>query len=297
MSRLAEIETFIAVAESGSVTRAATQLGVAKSAVSRRLSDLEARLGAQLIQRTTRQSSLTDEGASYLLNAKQALEALDAAEDELRSQQCNLSGTLRVAAPASYGLTEMEPIFARFMQDHPNVDLYVDLSDNRVDLVQEGFDLAIRIGILQDSTLIASKITSIRNRCVASPAFWREHGIPKTASDLEQLPFLRYSAVGERDGLNFISPDGKRGTIHPPQRLRASSGEFLTQMAAQSIGFCVDPEFISEGRVRDGKLQAVLMDHDWGEANLYAIMPPNRRTTRRAKTFIEYLKQALRKPT
>lgn len=294
MSRLNEIESFIAVAHSGSITNAAAQLGVAKSAVSRRLADLEARLGVQLILRTTRQSSLTDEGAAYLLNATAALDALDAAEDDLHKQQCDLSGTLRVAAPASYGLTHLQPIFAKFLLEHPNVNLSVDFSDRLVDLVQDGFDLAIRIGAMTDSSLIASKVISIRMRCVASPAFWREHGMPNSANDLADLPFLSHQNQNPRNGVRYNTLDGQSGTIHPPHRVRASNGNFLAQMAVQGLGFTVDPDFVTDRFIADGQLQVALPDYIWPELDLFAVLPATRRATRRTRRFVDFLKQELR---
>jgi len=171
MSRLTEIETFIVIARTGSISRAAEQLGIAKSAASRRLSELEARLGAQLILRTTRQFSLTEEGQTFLTNAESALEALESAERTVRDDTQELSGPLHVAAPVSYRLTKMQPVFTQFLIDNPEVTLRADFSDRTVDLVQEGFDLAVRIGELADSTLIARKITTLRHCAVASPAF------------------------------------------------------------------------------------------------------------------------------
>lgn len=293
MSRLDQIETFVAIARSGSISRAAQQLGVAKSAVSRRLSDLEARLGVQLIQRTTRQSSLTDEGAAFLDRADLALEALNDAELFVRDAAHQLSGRLRVAAPVSYGLSKMQPVFTQFMIDNPNVTLHADFSDRNVDLVQDGFDLAIRIGNLPDSSLIARKITEIRHCAVASPAFWNTHGAPRVAEDLKDLPFLRYINLRRRDSIPFQRPDGSQGAINPPQRVQASNGDFLAQMAMADLGFMVEPEFVVEDHIANGKLVEMLTDHWWFGLNLYAVFPPNRRPTRRAEAFVDCLAKAL----
>jgi len=293
MSRLDEIETFVAIARSGSISRAALQLGVAKSAVSRRLSDLEARLGVQLILRTTRQSSLTEEGTAFLERADLALEALNEAESSVRNSAKQLSGQLRVAAPVSYGLSKMQPVFTQFMIDNPDVTLYADFSDRNVDLVQDGFDLAIRIGNLPDSTLIARKITEIRHCAVASPDFWRRHGMPTSAEDLKNLPLLRYINLRRRDAIPFQRTDGTKGAINPPQRVQASNGDFLAQMAVAGIGFMVEPEFVVEEHVARGDLEEVLRDHWWFGMNLYAVFPPNRRPTRRAEVFVDCLATAL----
>ena len=295
MSRLAEIETFIVIARTGSISRAAEQLGIAKSAASRRLSDLEARLGAQLILRTTRQFSLTEEGQSFLGNAEIALEALDDAERTVRDDAQQLSGPLRVAAPVSYGLSKMQPVFAQFLIDNPDVTLSTDFSDRTVDLVQDGFDLAIRIGDLPDSSLVARKITSVRHCAVASPEFWRMHGKPETPEDLQHLPFLRYENLRTRHSLTFHRPDGASGTISPPQRVRASNGDFLAQMAVAGLGFMVEPEFVVDTYLQSGELLEVLGDHSFLGLNLYAVFPPGRRPTRRAEAFVVCLTKALRK--
>ncbi|MEH6523761.1 LysR family transcriptional regulator [Sulfitobacter sp.] len=295
MSRLAEIETFIVIARTGSISRAAEQLGIAKSAASRRLSDLEVRLGAQLILRTTRQFSLTEEGQSFLGRAEIALEALDDAERTVRDDVEQLSGPLRVAAPVSYGLSKMQPVFAQFLIDNPDVTLSADFSDRTVDLVQDGFDLAIRIGDLPDSSLVARKITSVRHCAVASPDFWQTHGKPETPEDLQHLPFLRYENLSSRHTLAFHRPDGANGTISPPQRVRASNGDFLAQMAVAGLGFMVEPEFVSETYLQTGELVEVLSDHSFLGLNLYAVFPPGRRPTRRAEAFVDCLTIALRK--
>lgn len=294
MSRLDEIETFLVIVRSGSISKAAEQLGVAKSAVSRRLSDLEARLDVQLIQRTTRQSSLTEEGAAFLARAELALEALEDAERSVREQAQQLSGPLRVAAPVSYGLSKMQPVFAKFMIDNPDVTLHIDFSDRHVDLVQDGFDLAIRIGDLPDSSLVARKITSIKHCAVASPDFWEEHGIPEVPEDLSSLPFLRYVNLRRRGIVPFQRPDGSKGTIAPPQRVSASNGDFLAQMAIAGLGFMVEPEFVVDAHLANGSLRKVLADHSWFGLNLYAVFAPNRRPTKRVEAFVDCLITALR---
>lgn len=294
MSRLDEIETFVVIARTGSISRAAEQLSIAKSAASRRLSDLEARLGAQLILRTTRQFSLTEEGQSFLGKAETALEALNDAERTVRDDVEELSGPLHVAAPVSYGLLKMQPVFTQFLIDNPDVTLRADFSDRTVDLVQDGFDVAIRIGDLPDSTLVARKITSVRHCVVACPAFWRDHGTPKTPEDLQRLPFLRYQNLRTTQALTFQRPDKSKGTISPPQRVRASNGDFLAQMAVAGLGFMVEPEFVAEPYLATGELVEVLLDHDWFGLSLYAVFPPGRRPTRRTEAFVSCLERALR---
>ena len=293
MSKLDEMEAFVAIARSGSISKAATQLGTAKSAMSRRLSDLEARLGVQLITRTTRQLSLTDEGATYLERAEQALDTFADAENAVRNEKDQLSGTIRIAAPVSYGLSKLKPVFTAFMLDHPNVDMHVDFSDRNVDLVQDGFDMAVRIGKLEDSSLIARRVTSVQHRVVASPNFWKTHGVPESPADLEILPFLRYSNGRRRDKVEYSTAEGVKGTINPHQRANASNGDFLAQLAVAGIGFMVEPEFIVDEHLASGELEEVLSDHSWLALDLYIVFPANRRITKRTRVFADCVRTAL----
>ncbi|MDG1768476.1 MAG: substrate binding domain-containing protein [Yoonia sp.] len=191
-------------------------------------------------------------------------------------------------------MTKRQPVFTQFLINNPEVTLRADFSDRTVDLVQEGFDLAIRIGELADSTLIARKITTLRHCAVASPAFWDTHGVPQTADDLRSLPFLRYQTLQRRNAFNFERPDGTSGTISPPQRVRASSGDFLSQMAVAGLGFMVEPEFVVAPHLQSGALVEVLTDHSWHGLNLYVVFPPGKRATRHVDAFVECLERALR---
>ena len=155
------------------------------------------------------------------------------------------------------------------------------------------FDLAIRIGEMTDSSLKASKGASVRLRCVASPAFWQQYGLPKTALDLEKLPFLRYHNLRQRGTVNFTDPNGTKDKIKPHQRASASNGDFLAQMALNDLGFLIEPDFISDHLIATGQLQEVLMDYDWYHMDLFAVFPATRHKTRRAKMFVKYLKQGL----
>lgn len=293
MSKLDEMEAFVAIARSGSISKAAEKLGTAKSAMSRRLSDLEARLGVQLIIRTTRQLSLTDEGATYLERAEQALDTFADAENAVRNEKDQLSGTLRIAAPVSYGLSKLRPVFTAFMLDHPNVDIHVDFSDRNVDLVQDGFDMAVRIGKLEDSSLIARRVTSVQHRVVASPSFWKKHGVPESPADLETLPFLRYSNGRRRDKVEYSTAEGVKGTINPHQRANASNGDFLAQLAVAGIGFMIEPEFIVDEHLASGELEEVLSNHTWLALDLFIVFPANRRITKRTRVFADRVRKAL----
>jgi DNA-binding transcriptional LysR family regulator len=285
MGRIAELENFVAVARAGSISRAASQMRAAKSAVSRRLSDLETRLGVQLINRTTRQMNLTDAGAAFLIRAESILDELNEAEASLRDGHHGLSGKLRIAAPLSFGLSHLQPPLSQFIKAHPNLSIDVDFSDRRVNLIEEGFDVALRIGVLTDSSLIARKIAPIHHTVAAAPSFWERHGRPKEPEDLETLKCLRYSNQTRPETIRYWAPHGKSGSIAPPIKMLASNGDFVASMALDGYGFIVEPKFIIAPYLRVGKLEAVLEEYEWSEMNLYLVYPPTRRISSRAQAF------------
>ena len=282
MSQLEEIAAFVAIARAGSISEAARQAHLAKSVMSRRLSDLEARLGAPLIVRTTRRMALTDAGAAFLQRAERLLDDLGEAEAEVRADAVALAGRLRIAAPLSYGLSRLKPVVSDFMRRHPGVKMEIDFSDRQVSLVEEGFDLALRIGALANSSLIARKIAPVRSLAAASPAFWDQYGRPRAPSDLEKLPCLRYANLPRPEVIPYWAPGGARGEIAPPIRMRATNGDFLADLAVDGAGFLVEPAFIIEPYIRDGRLETALTDYAWSDINLYLIYPPTRRPSARA---------------
>ncbi|MEX0644452.1 MAG: LysR family transcriptional regulator [Parvularculaceae bacterium] len=285
MSRLEEIATFVAIAEAGSISRAAERLRIAKSAVSRRLSDLEARLGAQLFIRTTRRVSLTDAGAAFLGRARRILDDLEEAEAEAGEGHKALAGNLRIAAPLTFGLAHLKPVICSFVRTHPKVSVEVDFSDRRVDLVGEGFDIAVRIGALADSSLIARKLCSIRGVAVAAPGFWKKHGRPRHPRDLAGLPLLAYSNVARPSALQFWGPGGESGVVEPPVIMLANNGEFLIEIALGGGAFVVAPTFIAHEQLRGGALEAVLTDYEWSTSSLHVVYPPTRQPSARVRAF------------
>lgn len=287
MSRLDELETFTAIARAGSISRAATQMRVAKSIISRRLAALEARLGVQLINRTTRRMSLTEAGARFLKRAEEILDDIAEAEAVARAGQASLSGKLRIAAPLSFGVAHLQPVVSRFIQENPDLDVEIDFSDRQVDLVEEGFDLAVRIGALTDSTLIVRKVGAVGVNVAATPAFWDAHGRPKTPQALENMPCLQYLYLKKPGSLSYWGHGGEKGAITPVTRMLAGNGEFIAATAADGAGFVVLPSFILEPFLRDGRLETVLENYVWSDMNLYLVYPPTRRISARARAFAE----------
>lgn len=289
MDRLSEIETFVEIARAGSISAAAERLNVAKSAVSRRLSDLEARLGVQLFNRTTRRISLTDAGATFLRRAQAVMDDLAEAEAEAGAAQTALTGKLKIASALSFGLKHLQPVLSRFAKRHPGLDIEIDFSDRRVDLIDEGFDAAVRIGTLADSSLIARKLCPIRHMVVAAPDFWDVHGVPTHPRDLEAMPCVRYSNLVRPEIISYWGPKGESGTITADIKMLANNGEFLTQMAVDGHGFIVEPTFFLYEHIREGRLAPPLCDYAWSTMSLYAVYPPTRRVSARVRAFIDIL--------
>ncbi|MEJ2129410.1 MAG: LysR family transcriptional regulator [Woeseiaceae bacterium] len=255
MHRFEELQAFVAVVETGSFTAAADRLDAAKSAVSRRVSALEDRLGVQLLRRTTRRLNLTDTGRSFYEHSARILADLDEAEAAVLQEHGELRGTLRIALPLSFGLHHMcEPV-ARFSRQHPRVHFDLDLNDRRVDLVQEGMDLALRIGRLSDSSLIARKLFDARTVVCAAPAYLEKHGVPETPDDL----------------------------------LTASNGDFLEEAAKQGLGIVMQPTFIAGEAICNGELVPILQDYEWPVTPAYAVYPPTRHLSYRVRAFIDFL--------
>lgn len=288
MGQLEELQIFVRVAEAGGIGKAAEQLQIAKSAVSRRLVDLEKRLGTRLLQRTTRKSSLTEAG---LLCYEHAIRVLDANEElasAISQQDTEISGNLRLAAPLSFGLTHLTPALDLFVQQYPKLKLDIDFADHRVDLVAAGFDLAIRIGQLQDSSLKARKIAPTKPLIVASPAYLATYGKPSNIDELSRHKLLLYgNIIGQR--LSIVDPSGLSHQVDMDISITANNGDFLNDMAVRGHGLLMTPDFISWRELQDGRLEPLMQDHQLPQGDIYAVYPQSRFVTRRVRALIDFL--------
>lgn len=289
MDRFAYMQIFAAVVEAGSITAAAERLDLAKSAVSRRLAELEAHLGVSLIQRTTRRLNLTDSGRTYYTRCIAILADVEEAESALSQAQGALKGHLKVALPLAFGLLRLAPLIQAFMAVHPEVRFELDFNDRQIDLMQEGFDLAIRIATLPDSSLIARRLAPIHHVVCASPGYLARHGTPRAAAELASHVCLAYSNVRELGAWPYHGPDGQPGLVRVRVRLAASSGEFLLRTAIAGEGVVLLPTFYIEDALRSGQLVQLLSDHTWPELSAYAVYPPTRHLPGRARAFIDFL--------
>lgn len=289
MDRFEELQTFVRVVEAGSITAAAERSGLAKSAVSRRIADLEARLGAQLVARTTRRLTVTEIGQAFYERCRRLIADLAEAESLVADTHGALGGTLRVATPVTFGMMHLAPVLTEFKQQHPGVTVDVDFSDRHVNLIEDGFDVAVRIGRLTDSSLIARRLCPIRLIACASPDYLAQHGTPETPADLADHKCLHYSLQPQGRQWHYTAPDGSEDQVPVHAHMVASNGEFLRDAAIAGEGIALQPSFIVYRAVASGELVPVLTDYRWPQIELHALYPPTRRLARRVRTFIDML--------
>lgn len=289
MDRFTDMQTFVRVAETGSISGAAERLGIAKSAVSRRLAELEGRLGVQLFHRTTRRLSLTDSGRSFYEHCVRILEEVDEAELSVAAAHREVRGALRVALPLSFGLLHLAPAIQEFMRRHPAVEFDLDFNDRQVDLVREGFDVAIRIAQLADSSLMARRLAPIRHVVCGSPDYFARHGIPRHPADLARHRCLAYSNLPSPGLWTCRDAQGRQVSVSVPLWLKANNGDFLSRAAMAGEGLILQPTFYLAEAIAAGQLVPVLRDFGWPEINAYAIYPPTRHLSSRVRAFVDFL--------
>ena len=293
MDRFQEMRAFVAVVDAGSFVRAAEELALSKTAVSRLVADLETRLGTRLMHRTTRKLSLTQEGEVFAERCRQLLEGVAEAEAELTAQSTEAIGQLRVNVPVSFGLLHLAPLWAAFMALHPKVALDVTLSDRVVDLVEEGYDLAVRIARLQTSTLISRQITSTRLILCASPEYLRRHGSPSHPSELAQHSVIAYSLLAMGDHWAFEGPEGAvTAKVNP--RMRTNSGDTCCAAAVQHQGIVLQPTFLVGPHISSGALVEILPQFRSIELGIYVVYPTRKYLTPKVRALIDFLAAAFR---
>jgi len=281
---LVDVLAFVRVVETGSFARAAERMGLSKPVLSRRVARLEAQLGARLLTRTARGARPTDIGSSYFARASGILAELEAAQEVVARAVTQIAGPIRLTGPISFGIAHLNPALAEFVQLHPGVELDIDLSDRNVDLVEGGYDLAIRIGSLPDSALIARRIAPVRKIIVASPDYLARKGRPDTPSDLAHHDILLYS----NESWRFRTGSGWETARITPV-LRTNNGDMLRTAAEAGLGLCLLPSFIAAPGIESGRLEPVLRDCEIAHGALHAVMPPGRAATARVRALVDFL--------
>jgi DNA-binding transcriptional LysR family regulator len=279
-----DIQAFVTVADAGGLSPAAGRLGVSKSIVSRRLARLEKSLGATLLTRTTRGAALTEAGATFREHAMRIAAEADAARDAL-SADGSVRGRLRVALPLSFGATHFAPVLAQLAARYPELEIQASFSDRLVDLASEGFDAAIRLGILDDSTLVARKIAPLGGKLVASPGYLAKHGSPRTLDEL-----LQHATIKRINEEWPLMHEGKRITVHPRNtRFTADNGAALVPAALAGLGIALLPNFLVNEHLESGALAQVLPDYPMPEAGVYVVRPPGGSASCKVRVLIDIM--------
>jgi DNA-binding transcriptional LysR family regulator len=293
MDRFQEMQAFVAVVDAGSFVRAAEALELSKTAVSRLVGDLEARLGTRLMHRTTRKFSLTPEGEVFHERCRQLLEGVAEAEAELSAHSGEAIGRLRINVPVTFGLLHLAPLWPAFMALHPNVELDVTLNDRLVDLIDEGYDLAVRVARLQSSSLVSRPLTSTRMVLCASPKYLQRHGTPAHPADLAHHAVIAYTLLSMGDRWEFDGPQGPVSVTVVP-RLRTNSGDTCCAAALQHQGFVLQPTFLVGPHLATGALVEVLPQYRSVELGVYAVYPSRKHLTPKVRVLIDFLVEAFR---
>jgi DNA-binding transcriptional LysR family regulator len=291
MNQFEDMQTFVRIVEAGSITKAAEQLNTVKSAISRRLTELEKRLAVTLLTRTTRSQTLTENGLSYYQQCLRLIDDVAEVESSIRDDNCALAGKIKLAAPLSFGLEHLGAALQQFNEIHPDIRFDIDFNDRRIDLIEEGFDLAIRISNLADSSLMARKLTSIHVLLCASPSYLQKHGTPIKPEDL-LTNHHRLKYISEPEHWQFVNTKGEKSTIKIPTAMNANNGNFLTQAAINGMGLVMSPDFVCYKAIRLGQLVPVLADYfPQVEVPAYAVYPQNRHLSQRVRSLIDFLSQ------
>ncbi|MCK9919214.1 LysR family transcriptional regulator [Microbacteriaceae bacterium K1510] len=288
MDKLSSLKAFVKVVELGSFSEAGRQLRLSRSAISKYIADLENDLGVQLLNRTTRQASPTENGQAYFERALSILADLDAADQMVAHQQSTPRGLLRVNAPMSFGTIKLGPALADFMALYPELQIQLVLSDEHVDPVQEGLDVTLRIAELESSSLIARKIMPIARVVCASPDYLAVHGTPKHPSELRRHKLLTYGFLLTGNQWKLSGPDGDHW-VQPDWSLCANNAEVLRDAAVKGRGVALLPAFLAEQQLKSGALHTILPDYEAPTIALYAIYPPTRHLAIKVRLFIDFL--------
>ena len=283
---LVDVLAFVRVVDTGSFARAAERMGLSKPVLSRRVARLEEQLGARLLTRTARGAQPTDIGQSYYARAANILADLEAAQEVVAEAVTQVAGPIRISAPLSFGIMYLAEALADFARLHPKIELDVEYDDRTVDLAAGGYDLAVRIGNLPDSALVARRIAPVRKLVAASPDYLDRRGRPQRPADLADHDVLYY----QHENWRFRVGD-RWETVRGIARMRANNGEVLRTMAAAGLGICILPSFIASPSLQSGALEVILRDYPLEEGALHAVMPPGRATTARVRALVDFLVQ------
>ena len=291
MDKFQEMRVFSAVVEAGSFAAAAAALPASRAAVSRYVSELEQRLGVRLLHRTTRKLSLTEEGEVFHARCREILSSIEESEAEISTRAGNASGLLKISVPLSFGVKHLAQLWAGFMAAHPQVSLDVNLSDRAVDLVDEGFDMAIRIARLPDSSLISRKIATTRLLLCASPEYVQRRGEPREPEDLREHDVIAYTLLSMGDQWNFEGPNGPV-TVKVAPRLRTNNGDTCIAAAMNGAGIILQPTFLVSEQIAGADLVELLPRFRSIELGIFAVYPTRKFVAPKVRLLIDQVSRS-----
>ncbi|PPB82400.1 DNA-binding transcriptional LysR family regulator [Albidovulum inexpectatum] len=292
MDRLTEMEAFAAVVDQGGFTDAAKKLGISKSAVSKHVSSLEARLGARLLNRTTRRVSPTEIGLAYYDRARRVLNDAGEADALVTAMQAAPSGLLRISVATDFGVSLLSPILGRFLHQYPDISLNMVLNNRYVELISEGFDMAIRLGEMEDSSLRARKLCETTRRMVGSPSYFQKFGRPQRIDDLNEHKLLHYSNQASGNVWKITAPSGEKRQVRTQGWLTVNDGQSLLQAAIAGLGIAYLPSFLYADAMKRGLLEDAIPSLPKETLSVYAVYPPGRFTQPKVRAFIDFLAEA-----
>ena len=289
MDRLTEMEAFATVVDQGGFTDAAKKMGISKSAVSKHVSSLEARLGARLLNRTTRRVSPTEIGLAYYDRARRVLNDAGEADALVTSMQSAPSGLLRISVATDFGVNHLSPILGNFLREYPDITVNMVLNNRYVELISEGFDMAVRIGELEDSTLRARKLTETTKRMIASPEYFEKFGRPERIDDLNEHKLLHYSNQASGNVWKLTAPSGEKRHVRTAGWLTVNDGQSLLNAAMGGLGIAYLPKFLYAEAEEQGLVIEAIPDLPVEKLGIYAVYPPGRFTQPKVRAFIDFL--------
>jgi DNA-binding transcriptional LysR family regulator len=295
MDKFQEMLTFSAVVDAGSFVGGANTLDMSKAAVSRYIGDLETRLGVRLLHRTTRKLSLTEEGEVFYARCKELLSNISDAELEITSRTAEAVGLLRISAPVTFGILHLANLWGEFASKHPKVSLDITLSDRVIDIIEDGFDVAIRIAQLPNSTLISKKLASTKMVLCASPLYVKRSGKLTHPSDLTKHAVLAYTYWSMRDEWTFEGPEGSV-TVKTVPRLKTNNGDTNLACALNHQGIVLQPSFLVGKYIQSGELVELIPEYKSIELGIYAIYPTRKLVSPKVRLLIDFLVHSFKKP-
>ena len=289
MDRIGAMQVFVKVVEAGSFARAAERLDISTSVASRQVADLEAHLQARLLNRTTRRLSLTESGQAFYERALQLLADLQEAEQAAAQNVAAPRGTIKLNAALAFGILHLAPVIDDYLARYPEVSIDVTLADRVVDLVEEGYDLALRISELRSPNLIARKIGITHTVVCAAPAYLKRHGTPRRPADLEGHNCLQYAYAAAAADWRFVHADGKEEVVRVKGNLRANNGNLLREAALRGLGIIREPTFQVGEDLRAGRLVRLLTDCEEPELPIYAVYMSRKHLSAKVRSFVDFL--------